>query len=565
MTTTNSALYYTLLDTNLQGSMASVFEDMSDTECDTVASDCFALIRAVMAKQSTTNLFASRIFTIIGQYMVTNYADAYDVDQPKQSTDGWNLARPIVKAMVIDGWLDYTPATTNTNGDDVIPASYTVVDGKFMGNKASLCKPVGESVVQMRYITEGTKHHLGAIAMSKHVFIVNVSRLKIVREMLMQNKIINRDAEWVPAISQEDIAQYDTQYAIYKSLVAAYNGNKDGFSFDVMADFRGRLYYVAGLMSPQSGGIAKLCLSHDDEIKLDATASFAQHISILTGDISLGRACNLTNFTDTPNDFYGSVYALAAGCPVPEKSSPIRKLAKMYLMPKAYGAGDDASISRLMEELASINATRTEPVSLEVANEVVSHLASYDRLDRVKELASALASALATRGIQLSWTTPAGNTVTQNYWESLEGKYKTHDKTNQYMPNVICYKQKTDRVAVGDYTGTQTKVLPDAKKLPKVKNATVSAAANMIQSLDAAFLAEVLADWYDLGHTAVAVHDSFSIKASLRAEFVKCAWTVMCRQANSPAMAELRKLIGISPKDSSWLNPNRIPCFITEE
>lgn len=462
------------------------------------------------------------------------------------------VAKHLVHAFVADGWINYNEPRAYRKKDDsgfaTIPAFYTMTGAQRKKMIADILHDA--PTVIKRYMKKGTAHYAGALALSSKKFSVNVERAAHAREMLNSGHIINKDGVWLPVdmSNAKDAAKHDQQVRQFMDARAAYRAKPNGWHYAVKADFRGRLYYVSGMLNPQAGGVAAYLLGDNNTVTYDSTASFAQFISILTGDIKLAAACNLRNFDEPVKDFYAETYSIASGNPAPAKNTVEREIAKKYLMPKAYGSGDETSAARAMD------TAKEAGIDEGIALAIVDSLKSYTGLNTVKDAAAEAVIAAAAAGRQLAWISPSGFQVTQNYWRTDTLEWDTGESNQEYIPTSVTFKVKTDKVAIS-VKGEDT----------EGRSANVAAAANYIQSLDAAFAAMVAAAWFKRGHTLVAVHDSFTFAKELAAEFQQVAWQVFCNIAFSPELAQMRDIIQLPQKELFWLNPNRIPKFIDQE
>lgn len=459
-----------------------------------------------------------------------------------------NIAKRFVQAYVADGSMLYHPEVTKFDGTKT-QAYYALSAAALKRSIAELLHQ--EPCVDERFITKGTEHEAGALAMSEHRFSINIERAKECREWLEKGYFMNRKGFWQAAQegNKAEQAKLLQQRQTFEEAKTAWRTAPNGWHYKVKADFRGRLYYISGMLNPQAGGIASYILMDDSLVTYDSTASFAQFISVVTGDAALAATCNLTNYSDTVHDFYGSVYAMAAGVPCPAKNTFEREVAKSYLMPKAYGSGDETSRNRAIQMAADAGE------DVDAAAAIVESLKNYNGLNTVKNAASAAATVLAENGDQLQWLTPSGFRVKQNYWE-LDGMvWNTGSDYNEYIPTAITFRERSKRVAV------------DRDEANGGRSAVVAAAANFIQSLDAAFMAKVQARFHkETGATCIGIHDSFTFNAEHVEIFHRIAWAVFCEMAFSTALEDMRACIGLPrKKELVWLNPNKIPKFIDKE
>lgn len=538
-----------IVDTvRLTGNVAKFFECMDSTAIDAMQTEVFM---QVFAGTLDSGLYAEKTAQTVVK-MLCEFLNEYDngAAEGEAMAFTWqsyrSIAKRFIQAWVADGWMLYTPEEELK--DATIPAYYVI-------NSAMLKRSIqhllhDEAKVNYRFIQRGTKHAEGALAMSAHKFSVNLSRAKHCADWLNKGYYLNRKGEWTMAKTDciADMDKLESQRQTLAQARIAYSTKPNGWHFEVKADFRGRLYYISGMLNPQAGGVAGYILGNDEEVTYDSTASFAQFISVVTGDRALADACNLLNYTSTAKDFYGNVYALASGKACPAKASFEREVAKQYLMPKAYGSSDEASRTRAIN--MAVEAGNDEAA----AAGIVDVLTTYNGLNVVKNHASKAAEKAAEQDEQLSWVTPSGFVVTQNYWQTAQEVWKTGETENEFIPTKLTFKEPTGKVQV-------------QKTDDDSRSAVVAAAANFIQSLDAAFMALVQAEYYTAtGKTIVGVHDSFTLGDAADVPlFLDIAWKVFCTMAQSPELADMREVIGLPQKSLLWINPNRRPLFLDQE
>ena len=488
-----------------------------------------------------------KVVQLVSESLVTLDDGEIDATLPTEWRMYRNIAKRFVQAWHADGWLEYQPEMDTRSEDKKIPAYY-VVNAKML--KRSIQHLLHDDpCIQERYIKRGTVHAEGAFAMSSHKFRVNIARAKECSEYLAKGYFLNKKGFWQMADDKnhKEMAKLEQQREALAQARIAYALKPNGWHYAVKADFRGRLYYVSGMLNPQAGGVAYYILTDDNQVTYDSTASFAQFISVVTGDRALADACNLLNYTDTVKDFYGNVYAIASGLDCPVKDSFEREVAKQYLMPKAYGSSDEASRDR------AICMAQEAGHDADAAAAIVDVLTTYEGLNRVKDAASNAAQLLAEAGKQLQWVTPSGFTVTQNYWVTISEEWNTGEKGNEYIPTRVTFKERTDVVKVD-------------RNEEDSRSAVVAAAANFIQSLDAAFMAMVQERFYkETGATVIGIHDSFTFDKQHIDTFKIIAWQAFYDLAHSAELAKMRDVIGLPQKELLWLNPKRIPHFIDKE
>lgn len=455
-------------------------------------------------------------------------------------------AKTFVNAFCLDGMLSYTAARPTRDPLVSIPAFYTLNPQIAAACVADMIRQQPE-VIPCKGLKKDSKHSIGAQAMSAHPFKVSRERYQIAARELKAGRYLTRAGTWQEAKTDREKARYSQQVLQLKAGHAvAHAAQGRPYYWPVKCDRRGRMYYVAGIFSPQAGGVAEYLQSNDEQISLDSTASFAQFIAIITNDRSLARACNLTESqTGQPLDFYAEVYKQATGLPLPTKSSFERQTAKAYIMPKAYGAGDDACRARAYE------LAEEAQFPIEEVGAICDALQNHKSLDSVKFAAGNAAEEAAKTNKQLEWVTPAGFHAEQAYWQTVSKAWKTGAGAADFIPSQITFKVPTGAVSLEKDSGTNA--------------AQVAAAANIVQSLDAAFLADCLAEFYtQTGQTVGACHDSVKLYPAQLEEFREIAWQVFKRHANSIELQGIRKLLGFPVALIRWL-PEDPPFFMVEE
>ena len=534
----------------LTGSTREFFENYASSaeDADALQTNVFiSTFKAALDSGLYQQFSVQKVIRATSETLVEIDGGCIDATTPTDWRTYRNITKRFIQAWHADGWLEYQPEIDTRSADKKIPAYY-VLNAKML--KRSIQHLLHDApCVNPRYIKSGTVHKEGALAMSSHKFRVNVERAKECSDFLAKGYFLNKKGFWqmADANNSKELAKLQQQREALAQARIAYAMKPNGWHYEVKADFRGRLYYVSGMLNPQAGGVAYYMLTTDEQVTYDSTASFAQFISVVTGDRHLADACNLLNYSDKVKDFYGSVYSIASGLPCPAKDSFEREVAKQYLMPKAYGSSDEASRER------AIRMAEEAGHDTAAAAAIVDVLTTYDGLNRVKDAAGAAAEALAAKGKQLSWSTPSGFTVTQNYWVTVTEEWNTGEKGNEYIPTRVSFKERTDIVKV-DRTEEDS------------RSAVVAAAANFIQSLDAAFMAMVQARFYkETGATIIGIHDSFTFDKEHAETFKAIAWQTFCDLARSEELQAMRDVIGLPQKEIIWLNPKRIPHFIDRE
>lgn len=470
--------------------------------------------------------------------------------------DNWQTelsnARAFVQAFCADGLMLYTPARPTRQEGVSLPATYTVNPGEVAKSVIHLIQSEA-TVLNHKGLMHGSKHYQGALAMSAHPFRINGERYRTATMHLKQGEFLTRSGTWKLAATSKEKAKLEQQVAQAKAAHAvAWATEGKPYHWAVKCDRRGRMYYVAGMFSPQAGGIAEYVQTQEGAVDFDSTASFAQFIAVLTNDRALGEACNLLNYTGTPKDFYAEVFKQAVGKDAHiEKSSFERKTAKAYIMPKAYGAGDEACRNRTIE------LAEEEGFELTEVMPICDALAAYAALDTVKFAAAEAVEFKAKEGKQLAWVTPSGFMAEQAYWMPETHVWRCMKQAADYLPAQITFRINTDKVNILDRDA------PDNG----TKDARVAAAANIVQSLDAAFLARAVAAYYEkTGRTVKACHDSVQFADESEVETFKAiAWVEFCDMARGPEMQAMRKMLGLQVSKVLWLNADKAPAFMAQE
>lgn len=537
----NSALAQIVLGSKYLYTRA-LFADMTAEELDALQDVIYAQAfnRIDNGGQFRTDLTAAGTFRRIAEALA---------DDKALWSQQLNNAKAFVTAFVMDGLLTYTPSKPTRDPAKSLPAFYSVNPDAVSRSIVTLLK--SEPCVQFsKGLQKDSTHYAGALAMSAHAFSINGERFRIAAQHLKADEYLTRAGTWKKAEGKKELAKLEQQRGQIRAAHAvAWHTKGEPFHFEVKADGRGRLYYVAGMLSPQAGGVADYVLGFDEEVSFDSTASFAQFIAVLTSDKSLGEACNLLNHTGTPKDFYAEVFHQATGNTRPSKDSLERKTAKAFVMPKAYGAGNEACKARAFE-LAEEEGIK----DFATIEEICAALEKYQALDAVKHAGANLAMKEAKEGRQIEWITPAGFHAKQNYWMRESHAWKTGAADGSGIPAQITFSVDTEVV----------KIEKDDSDLHS--SANVAAAANIVQSLDASFLAECLAEYrQQTGKTLKACHDSVTFRSREEVQVFKAiAWEVFKRQARCTIMQQLRQQLGFTVSMCRWL-PDTAPAFMAEE
>lgn len=423
---------------------------------------------------------------------------------------------PIIRDLIDEGVLEYWHSETMPR--------YTLREG---ATRRACCRtePVG-AVIRAR---NNRGNGLRALElMSARPFYLN--RDKVQTEL----DKVNADLETLPQAWKDGILRGE-EYATQKASLEAKQAQckallslpECAVYFDTAADYRGRLYFGGGLVSPHNGKFAREVFTRPDEVTLDCRSSFAQMISILMGDAALGRACGIG--TTEECDLYLQV-AEQAGI-AREKAKAHRAELKGAIMPRAYGAGE----ARSKEALSSFSDC-----------ERVAILKRLDSFTRITKRAQAAASEWADDGEQLAWRTPCGNYPKQEYWLMKSAQFCTGNNDCLYYPPAFPLTLRTQYVQK-NRSETQS-------------GAVLGSTANIVQSLDASLCAEVICRHFDkTGEIPFTIHDSFTVKKENAESLKQTVCEVMRDMYTAPEMIELRKMLKIIPPkagiDFSQMNP----------
>ena len=423
----------------------------------------------------------------------------------------------VIRSLIDDGIIEYWHSETMPR--------YTLREGAI---SRSCCRtePVG-AVIRAR---NNRGNGLRALElMSARPFYLDKDKVRAELDR------VTADLETLPEAWKDGILrgeEYTTQKASLEAKQAQCKAllalPDSAVYFDTAADYRGRLYFGGGLASPHNGKFAREVFTRKGEITLDCRSSFAQMISLLTGDAALGRACGIG--TTDECDLYLQV-AEQAGI-AREKAKAHRDALKHAIMPRAYGAGEARS-----KEALTGAFTETEQIAI---------LKRLDSFTRITKRAQAAAAEFADDGDQLEWSTPCGNHPRQDYWLMKSAQFCTGSNDRLYYPAAFALTLRTQYVQK-NRTETQS-------------GAVLGSTANIVQSLDASLCADVICRHFDkTGEVPFTIHDSFTVKKENADSLKQTVCEVMRDMYTAPEMIELRKMLKIvTPRagiDFSLMNP----------
>ena len=424
---------------------------------------------------------------------------------------------PVIRDLVDEGILEYWHSETTPR--------YTMREGATC---RAYCRtaPTG-AIIRARNNRENGLRALEL--MSARPFYLNRGR---VRTELDQ---VTADLETLPQAWEDGILRGET-YTSQKAALEAKRAQckallalpDTAVYFDTAADYRGRLYFGGGLASPHNGKFAREVFTREGEVTLDCRSSFAQMITLLTGDAALGRACGIG--TTDECDLYLQV-AEQAGIDR-QKAAAHRDALKHAIMPRAYGAGEARSKEALADAF-----TEAEQVAI---------MKRLDSFTRITKRAQAAAAEWADDGDQLEWTTPCGNHPRQEYYITKSVVFCTGSNDRLYYPPSFALTLRTQYV--------------QKQRSEFQSGAVLGSTANIVQSLDASLCAETICRFFDATNIVpFTIHDSFTIPREHADLLRRIVAEVMRDMYTDPEMIELRKMLKIIPPkagiDFSKMNP----------
>ena len=468
-----------------------------------------ALIRTLASLDTGRGISVQNVFL--------RTARALDLEIKPRNVEPLRECLPVIRSLVDEGILEYWHSETMPR--------YTLREGA-VSRASCRTEPVG-AVIRAR---NNRGNGLRALElMSARPFYLDKTKVKAELDTVTAN------LETLPEMWRDGIlrgeayasekAAQEAKQAQCKALLALPDS---AIYFDTAADYRGRLYFGGGLASPHNGKFAREVFTRGDEVTLDCRSSFAQMISLLTGDAALGRACGIG--TTDECDLYLQV-AEQAGI-TRDKAKAHRDALKHAIMPRAYGAGEARS-----KEALSGSFTETEQVAI---------LKRLDSFTRITKRAQAAAAEFADDGDQLEWTTPCGNRPHQEYFVMKSVQFCTGNNDKLYYPSAFALTLRTQYVQ-RDRTETQS-------------GAVLGSTANIVQSLDASLCADVICRHFDkTGEVPFTIHDSFTVKRENADSLKQTVCEVMRNMYDAPEMVALRKMLKIIPPkagiDFSLMNP----------
>lgn len=457
---------------------------------------------------------------VVAQTVFITAARACGLQATRNIVSDMTAVKPLIRAMVADGSLVFHHVEGGTSYY-VIPS----VDG-MTGNTAH--QAGGASFeVDPRHIGEDCLHLQAGRLIASRVWRVNMSRLEIARAQHEQGFAFN-DGKWVVANPSDDsYKQQGLQIAAISAICEQYGGK---MAFDAFCDDRGRFYVRGGYASPYMGKLARWIYTADDEVTLDHRTSFAQNYSLLTGD-AIGRHCGVGTADEC--DFWAGMLAQYGVTVLPH--SKHREACKAFGMPLFYGAGHTLAAQR--RDVLLREAVSAGEISDEQAKAIAEALDKVgDQLTAFGEKARAFAQSFVDWGEDPQWTTPSGFKACKKYrthkmiiWNSGE-----NDCTWAY-PKSMTVKVKTHVIC------TDVKDESD-------KSVLVATTANILQSLDAAIMADVICSFHEqTGLVLFPLHDSYTVPREHADTLRQCVIDAMRRLADSDEVKALRRELNLPP------------------
>lgn len=458
---------------------------------------------------------------VVAQTVFITAARACGLQATRNIVSDMTAVKPLVRAMVADGSLVFHHVEGGTS-------YYTIpsVDG-MTGNTAHT--PGNASFeIDPRHIGEDCLHLQAGKLIASRVWRVNTRRLEEARDKHANGFVFN-DFKWVKCPDENDtafIAQRQQIAAI--SAICEQHGGK--VAFDAFCDDRGRFYVRGGYASPYMGKLGRWLYTADDEVTLDHRTSFAQNFALLTGD-AMGKHCGVGTAEDC--DFWHGLLAPYGVNIAPH--SLHRDACKAYGMPLFYGAGQSLAAERrdtlLKQAVSAGEIDQTQADAIAEALDAVG-----EKLKSFQELTRSFAQSFVDWGEDPYWTTPSGFRAEKRYrthkaivWNSGE------NDCTWYCPKSMTLKVKTGTIC------TQPKDESD-------KSVLVATTANILQSLDAAIMADVICSFHEqTGLVLFPLHDSYTVPREHADTLRQCVIDAMRRLADSDEVKALRRELNLPP------------------
>lgn len=442
------------------------------------------------------------------------------LDCTRAIVSDFTCVKPLIRSMVAGGMLEFHYIENGTS-------FYTIPSMDPATGNTAHAPGEASFEVDPRHIEEDCLHLQAGKLIASRIWRVNMARLEIARAQHEQGFAFN-DGKWVVANPSDDsYKQQGLQIAAISAICEKLGGK---VAFDAFCDDRGRFYVRGGYASPYMGKLARWIYTADDEVTLDHRTSFAQNYSLLTGD-AIGRHCGVGTADEC--DFWAGMLAQYGVTVLPH--SKHREACKAYGMPLFYGAGQSLAASR--RDVLLSEAVSTGEISDEQAKAIAEALDKVgDQLTAFGEKARAFAQSFVDWGEDPHWTTPSGFTAEKRYrtHKSIVWNSGENDCT-WYCPKSMTVKVKTSVIC--------TEVKDEADK-----SVLVATTANILQSLDASIMADVICSFHEqTGLVLFPLHDSYTVPREHADTLRQCVIDAMRRLADSEEVKALRRELNLPP------------------
>lgn len=399
-------------------------------------------------------------------------------------------------------------------------------------------KPAGQGEVRPNWRLSEDSLHLQAMrAIAQHVFITNREHLTIAEEQNLSKRVFHKgewksQSEYMP--TEEDDLKYEDLLMRQSRMIACHKAllesHPEGWSFDVFADDRGRVYYAGGYASPHCGSLARYLYTLAGQVTCDHRTSFAQNFALLTGS-KIGQWCGVG--TDADTDFWTNALE-HYGCEI-QPHSPEREIAKRYGMPTFYGAGKQ----RATESADAVAGEFLSRGKLSKARyeELMKALDKMgDDLRDFSERARSFAQSWVDIGEHPQWETPSGFHAEKHYWTHINRVWNSGTNETWAYPKSMTSRLKTRRIC------------ERSDKERGDKSVLVATGANLLQSLDASVLTRACLKFYEeTGYTPYVIHDSYTVREEEKDTLQRCVIEAMIETADSDQLKTLRRELSLPP------------------
>lgn len=478
-------------------------------------------ITAHLQREGRPTIPAQSMFPLVAS------AAGYHVNA-RNSNEVYTAVKPLLEKLILTEVVKFHYVEGGTSFYEVpaVPQNGTGV------------KPAGQGEVRQNWrLSEGSLHLQAMQVIAKHVFITNSERLAEAEAQNLNKKVFHKGAwktsqEYVP--TEEDDLKFEDLLLRQARMIACHKAlletHPDGWSFDVFADDRGRVYYAGGYASPHCGSLARYLYTQAGEVTCDHRTSFAQNFALLTGS-QIGQWCGVG--TDVDTDFWMNALK-HYGCEI-QPHSPEREISKRYGMPTFYGAGK-ARAKASAEETARAFIARGE-LTKERFEELLCALERMgEDLRDFSERARAFAQSWVDIGEHPQWETPSGFHAEKHYWTHIDKVWNSGTNETWAYPKSMTSRLKTRRIC------------ERTDKERGDKSVLVATGANLLQSLDASVLTRACLKFYEeTGYAPYVIHDSYTVQEEDRDTLQRCVISAMIETADSDQLKALRRELSLPP------------------